>query len=290
MRVAVVGAGPGGLVTLKYLKEATKFFDIDPIDVRLFEREDEVGGTFTKRTYEDAELVSSKYLTCFSDWRADLEDPDFLSAKRFIRYLKEYTDHFNLWPEISLSTPVTSIRRGQAGGHIVHYRGPDGIDKTWECDAVAICSGLHVTPNIPDVPGIDKVKIVKHSSQFKKREEFPQGSQVVVLGTGETGMDIAHLAVTSPTKRVVLCHRQGFLGAPKKIPNPILFPILGNKPNPNAQELPIDVSWQAPLLDSYLPPFLRDRLFTWRFQDINIKLANWLCSGTTAGVDQWATH
>ncbi|KAM0298665.1 hypothetical protein ACHAPM_008087 [Fusarium culmorum] len=287
MRVAVVGAGPGGLVTLKYLKEATKFFDVDPIDVRLFEREDEVGGTFTKRTYEDAELVSSKYLTCFSDWRADLEDPDFLSAERFIRYLKEYADHFNLWPEISLSTPVTSIRRGQAGGHIVHYRGPDGIEKTWECDAVAVCSGLHVTPNIPDVPGIDKVKIVKHSSQFKKRDEFPQGSQVVVLGTGETGMDIAHLAVTSPTKRVVLCHRQGFLGAPKKIPNPILFPILGNKPNPNAQELPIDVSWQAPLLDSYLPPFLRDRLFTWRFQDINIKLANWLCSGTTAGVDQW---
>jgi cation diffusion facilitator CzcD-associated flavoprotein CzcO len=129
--------------------------------------------------------------------------------------LKEYADHFNLWPEISLSTSVTSIRRGQAGGHVIHYRGPDGVDMTWECDAVAVCTGLHVTPNIPDVPGIDKVKIVKHSSQFKKREEFPHGSQVVVLGTGETGMDIAHLAVTSPTKRVVLCHRQGFLGAPK---------------------------------------------------------------------------
>ena len=56
MRVAVVGAGPGGLTTLKYLKEAVKFFDIDPIEARLFEREDEVGDTFTKRTYEDAEV------------------------------------------------------------------------------------------------------------------------------------------------------------------------------------------------------------------------------------------
>ncbi|KAF5544617.1 dimethylaniline monooxygenase [Fusarium mexicanum] len=288
MRAAVIGAGPGGLVTLKYLKEAHKFFNIDPIEVRLFEREGAVGGTFTQRTYEDAELVSSKYLTCFSDFRADLDDPDFLSAERFIRYLKEYADYFHLWPEISLNTLVTSVRRGQAGGHIVYYRGADGVDMKWECDAVSVCTGLHVTPNIPDVKGIDKIKFVKHSSQFKKREEFPQGGTVVVLGTGETGMDIAHLAVTSPTKRVVLCHRQGFLGAPKRIPTPILLPgLLGRSSKPNGPELPIDVSWQAPLLDSYLPPFLRDRLFTWRFQDINIKLANWLCSGTTKGVDQW---
>ncbi|KAI1037469.1 hypothetical protein LB503_013059, partial [Fusarium chuoi] len=229
MRVAVIGAGPGGLVTLKYLKEAHKFFNIDPIEVRLFEREGAVGGTFTQRTYEDAELVSSKYLTCFSDFRADLDDPDFLSAERFIRYLKEYADYFHLWPEISLNTSVTSVRRGQAGGHVVHYRGADGADMKWECDAVSVCTGLHVTPNIPDVKGIDK-----------------------------------------------------------RIPTPILLPgLLGRSPKPNGPELPIDVSWQAPLLDSYLPPFLRDKLFTWRFQDINIKLANWLCSGTTKGVDQW---
>ncbi|KAF5627083.1 dimethylaniline monooxygenase 2 [Fusarium sp. NRRL 52700] len=288
MRVAVIGAGPGGLVTLKYLKEAHKFFNIDPVEVRLFEREAAVGGTFTQRTYEDAELVSSKYLTCFSDFRADLDDPDFLSAERFIRYLKEYADYFRLWPEISLNTSVTSVRRGQAGGHVVHYHGADGVDMKWECDAVSVCTGLHVTPNIPHLKGIDKVKVVKHSSQFKKRDEFPHGGTVVVLGTGETGMDIAHLAVTSPTKRVVLCHRQGFLGAPKRIPTPILLPgLLGRSSKTNGPELPIDVSWQAPLLDSYLPPFLRDRLFTWRFQDINIKLANWLCSGTTKGVDQW---
>lgn len=66
MRVAVVGAGPGGLVTLKYLKEATKFFDVDPIDVRLFEREDEVGGTFTKRTYEDAEVRTKPWASYYS--------------------------------------------------------------------------------------------------------------------------------------------------------------------------------------------------------------------------------
>lgn len=55
MRVAVIGAGPSGLVTLKYLKTAHQFFPIEPIETLVFEAEDAVGGTFTHRTYEDAE-------------------------------------------------------------------------------------------------------------------------------------------------------------------------------------------------------------------------------------------
>lgn len=56
MRVAVIGAGPSGLVTLKYLKTAHQFFPVKPIDAMLFESEDAVGGTFAHRTYEDAEV------------------------------------------------------------------------------------------------------------------------------------------------------------------------------------------------------------------------------------------
>jgi dimethylaniline monooxygenase (N-oxide forming) len=56
MKVAVIGGGPSGLVTLKYLLEAHKFFPIAPIEVRLFESETSVGGTFKHRTYEDAEV------------------------------------------------------------------------------------------------------------------------------------------------------------------------------------------------------------------------------------------
>ncbi|KAM3549322.1 hypothetical protein ARSEF4850_008922, partial [Beauveria asiatica] len=55
MKVAVVGGGPAGLVTLKFLATAHLFFDIPPLDVRLLEAEDEIGGTFVARVYEDAE-------------------------------------------------------------------------------------------------------------------------------------------------------------------------------------------------------------------------------------------
>jgi dimethylaniline monooxygenase (N-oxide forming) len=60
MRVAVIGAGPSGLVTLKYLTTAHQFLGIEPIEAKLFENEAHVGGTFYARVYEDAE--ASHYL------------------------------------------------------------------------------------------------------------------------------------------------------------------------------------------------------------------------------------
>jgi dimethylaniline monooxygenase (N-oxide forming) len=59
MKVAVIGGGPSGLVVLKYLLAAHHFQNTDPIEAQLFESEDRVGGTFTYRTYEDAEVSSS---------------------------------------------------------------------------------------------------------------------------------------------------------------------------------------------------------------------------------------
>ncbi|KAK0671726.1 hypothetical protein QBC41DRAFT_300413 [Cercophora samala] len=160
MRVAVIGAGPSGLVTLKYLLTACDFLDTGPVEAVLFESESSVGG----------DLVSSKQLTTFSDFRPHDSDPDFLSTDRYVEHLNEYCTHFGLWEHIKLSTSVVSIRRNGNRGHIIGYRHQDCPDTAeYECDAVAICSGLHVTPNIPEVKGMDRVPTVFDSSEFKKR-------------------------------------------------------------------------------------------------------------------------
>ena len=50
MRVAIIGAGPAGLVTCKTMLEAaTEEFPFDPV---IFEQEDDIGGTFRYRSYE----------------------------------------------------------------------------------------------------------------------------------------------------------------------------------------------------------------------------------------------
>lgn len=59
MRVPVVGAGPSGLVTLKYLVTAHQLLGTEPIEATLFQGGDQVGGTFVARVYEDAEASRS---------------------------------------------------------------------------------------------------------------------------------------------------------------------------------------------------------------------------------------
>jgi dimethylaniline monooxygenase (N-oxide forming) len=227
MKVAVIGAGPSGLTTLKYLLTAHESLPVSPIEARLFETEAEIGGTFRHRTYEDAEvcfssgdapnvftdataqLVSSKQLTTFSDLRPRDSDPDFLPSDRYLEYLDDYATKFGLRAHIHLSSPVLHVRRHNGGHQITYRNGKDGGEETWDCDAIAVCSGLHVTPAIPTIPGIEHVPQAFHASEFKSRADFGVDKTVLILGSGETGMDVAYMAVTgnAKTKRVLMSHR-----------------------------------------------------------------------------------
>ena len=162
-------------------------------------------------------MVSSRQLTTFGDFRIPDEEGagDFIKFPRYIKYLDDYADHFHLRPHINLNTRVTKVRRTKTGGHIITYNPRDGPSVDWECDAIAVCAGLHVTPGIPKIPGIERVPETIHSSQYKSRKQFGEGKNVIILGAGETSMDIALFSVTSPTKSTTICHRRGFVVVPK---------------------------------------------------------------------------
>jgi dimethylaniline monooxygenase (N-oxide forming) len=90
---------------------------------------------------------------------------------------------------------------------------------------LALCTGLHVIPSIPIIPGIEHVlkrrsseetqansvlHAVYHSVDYKGRSQL-SGRRVMILGTGETGMDLAYEAAKAGAKEVVLCSRSGFI-------------------------------------------------------------------------------
>uniref|UniRef100_A0A0D2YCT7 Uncharacterized protein n=1 Tax=Fusarium oxysporum (strain Fo5176) TaxID=660025 RepID=A0A0D2YCT7_FUSOF len=251
MKVAVIGGGPSGLVTLKYLVRAHLNLDCEPIEARLFELEDSVGGAFAHRTYEDAELVSSKQLTTFSDFRCRV-DRDFLSASDYVQYLRDYCSYFRLWPSIELGAKVRSVRAHSSQGYVIEYDKKSSELFRWRCDAVAVCAGLHREPNLPIIPGLNYVPEVMHSSDFKTRSQFGINKTVMIIGSG-----------------------------------PILLPILGRKPNPNEPGIPIDVS-RANLFDTtYVHQALRNSMILWEYYNYYIKALLWVCSGTTSGMDQW---
>lgn len=85
---------------------------------------------------------------------------------------------------------MTRVERVRGGGHIVHYF-KDGEESTWPCDAVVVCSGLHVTPNVMAIPGLENVPVAFHSSQFKNMAQLGADQNLLIIGSGETGMDLA---------------------------------------------------------------------------------------------------
>ena len=252
--------------------------------------------------------MSSKQLTTFSDFRPREDDPDFISTERYREYLREYCDRFQLHAAIYLRTTVRSISRGDPSGHVVVYQ-HEGVTECvrWKCDAIAVCSGLHLTPNMPHIPGMERVPVVMHSSDFKTRKQFGVDKTVLVVGCGETGADVAYLAVTAPTRRVVMSHRDGFHMAPqvrdflalgrergteliltyKRNHNPAILPMLGGKSS-DQLTIPID-NGRASLFDTaYVHPFLRDHdKALWALYDKYVKYSTWCTTGTTAGIDQW---
>jgi dimethylaniline monooxygenase (N-oxide forming) len=104
-------------------------------------------------------------------------------------------DHFNLRPFLKLGCRITSIEPitksvDQKWKHRVKYsdKHNNSQEQTFDCSHVAICTGLHVEPNIPTIPGIENVKgEVFHSSSYKKQSQLT-GRDVMILGCGETAM------------------------------------------------------------------------------------------------------
>ncbi|KAK7977990.1 hypothetical protein PG988_005480 [Apiospora saccharicola] len=291
LRVAVIGGGPAGLVTLKFLKTAHKYFGGEPVNVTLFEAGEKIGGTFVNKIYEDAEMVSSKYLTAFSDYRFGSDDPSFVSIQRYVEYLNGYCEEFNLFQHIRLGVKVVKVGEPQLPhqhGHTLTVEHRDGQKADHHFDAVAICNGIHYKPADPNIPGIHQCDRVLHSSEFKTRQDFfPEAnsrSHVAILGAGETAMDIAHLAVTTEgVESVILCHKNGFFVAPKKVPEPTVFGIWRGSDDSK----PIDCSVASLFDTAYCHPELQRGSKLWTYYTWVVKLLMYIAFGTKYGMDQW---
>ncbi|KAH7135717.1 dimethylaniline monooxygenase [Dendryphion nanum] len=285
IRIAVIGAGPGGLVTLKTLLEAST--PEQPIEAYLFEAENDIGGTFQYRSYENAELVSSKQLTTFSDHRFPLSTPDHISLPQYVNYLKSYVDRFDLGPNIKLGCPVTNIAPlspslDRKWKHRVTYIDTrlDSKEQAYECSHVAICTGLHVEPNIPSIPGIENIKgNVLHSSQYKFRSQLT-GRNVLILGCGETAMDVAYEAIKADATAVTMCFRTGFLSFPKALSR---FRVFGKQFKGG---LPIDGLITNLFETAYVHRAIAKSRLRWFVSDFVIKRVLWFLTGTQAGMNQ----
>jgi hypothetical protein len=197
----VVGAGPGGLVAAKSLKEE----GLEPV---VFEQADGIGGQWYgpsahSGVWPGMRANTSKTLDTFSDFPPAVSLPMFPRAEELRDYLRSYARAFGLEHMIRLQTPVRRIECDDGRWRVVTGDGDSEV-----FDGVVAASGRYNRPRWPAIEGLDGfVGEAVHSFHYRGRDAF-RGKRVVVLGNSVSGTEIATDLAIDDAIRVTAAFRK----------------------------------------------------------------------------------
>ena len=185
-RVLVVGGGPGGLAVTHCLEKAG-------IAVRTVERHEEPAATW-RGHYDSLLLFSSRRVSALPGRRMPRIDGRFPGRDTIVDYLVAYEK--SLTTKVEHGVEVLRIER-HYGGWLVET----SKDVSWH-PAVVIATGLQRDPKQPTWPGEDRFHgEVLHARDFRNGRAY-RGKDVLVVGAGITGTDLAQDLVRNGAKQV----------------------------------------------------------------------------------------
>ena len=212
-RLAIVGCGSSGLITLKWAVER-----LPDWEVVCFEKSNSIVGCWGNPP-PGFVSTSTKYTTQFASYQRF--DPlvvadggksrsEFFRDSEYGDYLEAFADHFGLRKHIRLNTQVDRIRKDDAGWVLTISGRPDAFG------ALVICTGLAAKSKKIDC------KIAQPSV---KELNSPAGldhitrQKIVVVGGGESAADYANrLAKPALNNEVLLSLRSGVRVSPRYHP------------------------------------------------------------------------
>lgn len=175
-RVVIIGGGPAGLAAAAVLKGRH-------VDALVFEQAAEVGASWQGR-YDRLRLHTVRWLSSLPGLRLPRSEGRWVSRDGVVRYLKAYVRHHQL--RVRLSTAVTSVQRDERGGWRVETSAA-----SIRADAVIVATGENGVPVMPEWPGMsDFTGALLHSSAYRTAGVYA-GDDVLVVGAGNSGAEIA---------------------------------------------------------------------------------------------------
>nr|BDI54820.1 NAD(P)/FAD-dependent oxidoreductase [Streptomyces sp.] len=192
--VYVIGGGPGGL-SVAYALRA------QGIRAVVLEKSDRVGASW-RRHYDRLHLHTTRRLSGLPGLPMPRRFGRWVSRDDVVRYLEKYAEHHDL--EIVTGVEVSRIEPAPDGsGWLLHATG--GRELTGA--AVVVATGHNHTPRIPDWPGRDTYTgEFLHAGAYRTPAPYA-GRDVLVVGVGNTGAEIAVDLVEGGASRVRLAVR-----------------------------------------------------------------------------------
>lgn len=177
--IVIVGGGAAGLTTAGALKYAG-------LDAVVLDKDRRIGGTWARR-YDRLHLHTIRSLSGLAHQPIPRGLPRYLARDQFVAYLNDYARHFDL--KIVAGCAVHKVRMESDGRRPCWLVESDCA--TWRCHAVVIATGHYNAPVLPDWPGRATYGgALIHSVDYRSGRDYA-GKRMLVIGSGNSGTEIA---------------------------------------------------------------------------------------------------
>ena len=220
-KVCIIGAGSSGITACQVLGARGIAYDC-------FEKGSMIGGNWRyendngqSSAYRSLHINSSRSLMSYKAFPMPEDYPDYPSHEHIAAYFDAYTERFGLREKITFRTEVLSVRPVD-GKWEVTVEAADGERETNRYRAVLVANGHHWDPRWPEppFPGADGFAGEQIHAHYYREPGVLEGKRVLVLGIGNSAVDIA-VESSRIAEKTFIAMRRGAYVLPK---------YLGGKP------------------------------------------------------------
>ena len=180
--VLVIGGGQSGLCIAARLKQLN-------VDTLIIDREKRIGDNWRKRyhaltLHNQVQVNHLPYMHFPPNW------PTYIPKDKLANWFESYVEslELNFWTETEFEGGSYDEQHGR---WTVTLRRADGTTRVMRPRHVVLATGVSGIPSVPDIAGLaDFGGKVMHSSQYDDGENW-KGKRAIVVGTGNSGHDIA---------------------------------------------------------------------------------------------------
>ncbi|MBB4373121.1 putative flavoprotein involved in K+ transport [Bradyrhizobium sp. cir1] len=180
--VLVVGGGQAGLAIAARLKQLK-------VDTLIVDRGMRIGDNWRKRyhaltLHNQVQVNHMPYMPFPPNW------PVYIPKDKLANWFEAYVDamELNFWTGTEFEGGSYDEAKGR---WTVTLRRADGSSRTMHPRHVIMATGVSGIANIPAIPTLDNFKgTLVHSSRYEDGENWT-GKRAIVIGTGNSGHDIA---------------------------------------------------------------------------------------------------
>jgi putative flavoprotein involved in K+ transport len=173
----IVGGGQAGLAISYYLSQEGR-------EHLVLERAPAVANAWRNQRWDSFTLVTPNFQVRMPGAEYNGNDPyGFMSLAQVIQYFDDYVERFRL--PVHCGVEVFSVEQIRQGYLVSTSEGD------YEAENVVIATGLYQSPQVPAFSAAIPAEIPQiHSMEYRNPHSLPDGT-VLVVGTGQSGAQIA---------------------------------------------------------------------------------------------------